>query len=153
MKKRVTQLIAAGVMALLPTASFAAGARLTWDATSNAVRYKLFVVQPNADSPKVLDFRIRNPGVTEDGYYYYDVHGLDPLLPTYFLMVSINATGFSSGESNMMELGSDTFCEIFDVDDDGKVNASDALAVARKALGLKHGRVNVKGSIILHSRS
>jgi hypothetical protein len=112
-------------------------------------RRSLQVVRRATDAEKVLEFRIKNPRVTEDGDYYYDVHGIDPLQPTFFLMVSINAKGFSSGESNLMELGSDSFCEIFDVDDNGKVDATDALAVARKALGLKHGHVSVKGSIIL----
>jgi hypothetical protein len=150
MKKRVTQLIAAGVLLALPTAAFAAGARIKWSEGPRNIRYKLFVAQPDPDSPRIREFRINNPHVMEDGDYYFDVHGIDPLRPAYFLMVSINQNGYSSGESNTMELGSETFCEIFDVDHDGAVEATDALTVARKALGLKTRKhIDVKGSIIL----
>jgi hypothetical protein len=149
MKKRFTDLIAVALLALLPTTASAAGARITWSEVPDAVRYKLFVAQPDAHAPTVLAFRIKHPGLTDEGYYFYDVHGLDPLRPAYFLMVSISSEGVSSNQSNIMELGSESFCELFDVDSDGSVDASDALAVARAALGLKHNRINVTGSIIL----
>ena len=150
MKKRFTQLIAAGALALVPGIAVAAGARITWSQPAESLRYKLFVAQPAVKTTKLKQFRINTPRRTEDGYYYYDVHGIDPLEPAYFLMVSIDGRGVASGESNTMELGSESFCEIFDVDADGSVDSSDALAVARKALGLgKTKEVKVKGSIIL----
>src|SRR5262245_18174038 len=145
MKKRFTQLIATGVLALLPAVANAAGARITWSDVQETAHYKLFVAQPDGFGTRVVKFRINNPRKTENGFYYYDVHGIDPVLPTYILMIGVDWRGVFSAQSNMVELGSDSFCEIFDVDGNRKVDASDALAVARKALGLTHGRVKVKG--------
>jgi hypothetical protein len=145
----LTRLLAA-VVVLTVTAGTAqaAGARVTWREQFDADHFKLFVAQPDGDAPTLLEFTIRDPQIAEDGSFYYDVHGIDPLRPTFFLMVGVDWLGISGPGSNILELGEKSFCEGFDVDGDGEVTPIDALAVARKALGLAGDDIPVEGSII-----
>jgi hypothetical protein len=140
---------AATLVLLTATGSFAAGARIHWRDASDAERYRLFVAQPNVDDElEVRELDIDRPKPAEDGTYYHEVHGIDPSRPTLVLMVGINWQGLASPPSNIIELDSEGFCEWFDVDRNGAVTPSDALAVARKAVGLSPRNIPLKGSII-----
>jgi hypothetical protein len=126
----------------------AAGARLTWREKGDAERYRLFVAQPNVDDElDVREIHIVRPKRGDHGAFYFDIHGIDPSRPSLFLMVSISDEGYTSPGSNIVELATENFCEMFDANDDGKITPVDALAVARKALGLK-AQAGVDGSII-----
>jgi hypothetical protein len=126
----------------------AAGARIVWARQEDAESYRLYVAQPDADNPLVFDAKIENPGVGDDGNYFYEVDGIDPLRPAFFLMVAINWQGLASDGSNILELGDGSFCDAFDVDGDGRVSTVDALIIARKALGLGQDDSAVEGSIV-----
>jgi hypothetical protein len=139
---------AAALILMTATGSLGAGARITFRERGDAELYRLFVAQPNIDDELgVREIRIHRPKRGDHGAYYFDVHGIDPSRGSLFLMVSISDEGHVSAGSNIIELGADGYCDVFDVDDNGRITSTDALAVARKALGLK-ANVHVDGSII-----
>jgi len=115
----------------------AAGARVEWAQTGEVSRFVLFVAQQTDGDPKLQELRIDNPKLTDEGNFFYDVGNLDPTLPTFFVMISVTWQNIYSAPSNVLELGSDSFCDTLDIDGDGRVTTVDALFVARVAVGLE----------------
>ena len=137
------------ICVLAPSGAGAAGARLLWRHPGDLDRFKLFYAQPDDLEPLITELYIENPDVEDDGTFSVEVSGIDPLRPTFFLMVGVAPRGFLTAPSNVMELGTESFCEAFDVNNDGNVTTIDALAVARAAVGLRRSApIDLEATII-----